>query len=195
MSLTKEQLMEILRGQGTYPNEVREQVWKVWESFAKSVAPLADYRQDLIIDCMELMKCLGTSANFVFPAKVMQQLDDISRSLRPMAIVSLSTGQQVVMNKSFQQLLDTPGPQSVKRISHKGWKPEDYESLTIISGMSSDFTLSYESWWNPSQYGQMTGHIRIVELAPGAMFRVNTNLDARKLNPPPGVIMREEMFH
>lgn len=118
--------------------------------------------------------------NLVFPSNgltlnrsMLQVLDRMVESDRPMALVHIPTQKQVAINSGFANLLDTPPEIATSRCVKMGWNPEDLANCNSMIHQANKFELQYRTALNPRVYGVATGE---VELVCGE-YRLNTNLD------------------
>jgi hypothetical protein len=118
--------------------------------------------------------------NLVFPSNgltltrsMLQVLDRMVESERPMALIHIPTQKQVAINSGFVELLDTPPDVATSRCVKIGWNPEDLNSCNTLIEQRRKFELQYRTALNPRVYGVATGEIELV----CNEYRLNTNLD------------------
>jgi len=118
--------------------------------------------------------------NLVFPSNgltltrsMLQVLDRMLESERPMALIHIPTQKQVAINSGFVNLLDTPPEVATSRCVKIGWNPEDLNNCNTLIEQRRKFELQYRTALNPRVYGVATGEIELV----CDEYRLNTNLD------------------
>lgn len=118
--------------------------------------------------------------NLVFPSNgltltrsILQVLDRMVESERPMALIHIPTQKQVAINSGFVNLLDTPPEVATSRCVKIGWNPEDLNNCNTLIEQRRKFELQYRTALNPRVYGVATGEIELV----CDEYRLNTNLD------------------
>ncbi len=114
-----------------------------------------------------------SSNGLTLTRSMLQVLDRMVESERPMALIHIPTQKQVAINSGFVELLDTPPDVATSRCVKIGWNPEDLNSCNTLIEQRRKFELQYRTALNPRVYGVATGEIELV----CNEYRLNTNLD------------------
>ncbi|MCT7965009.1 hypothetical protein NG799_01515 [Laspinema sp. D1] len=107
---------------------------------------------------------------------LIQILNRMVESERPMALVEMMTDRQLWINDPMQQLLQTPASEATQRCMKDFWLPSDLDILKQRCHQESQFVHNYEGGLNPTVWAELTTEFELIE-AGDKFYRLATNLD------------------
>lgn len=123
------------------------------------------------------------SGSLALNKTLIQILNRMLESERPMAMVEMITDQQLWINEPMQKLLQTPATEATTRCMKDFWLPGDLELLKRRCHQESKFVHHYEGGLNPRTWAELTTDFELIE-AGDKFYRLATNLDALTKSHP-----------
>ncbi|MCT7971125.1 hypothetical protein [Laspinema olomoucense] len=123
------------------------------------------------------------SGSLALNKTLIQILNRMLESERPMALVEMVSDRQLWINEPMQQLLETPATEATQRCMKDFWLPGDLELLKQRCHQETKFVHHYEGGLNPQLWADLSTEFELIE-AGDKFYRLATNLDAQpKLLP------------
>jgi hypothetical protein len=117
------------------------------------------------------------SGSLALNKTLIQILNRMLESERPMALVEMISDRQLWINDPMQQLLQTPTTEATQRCMKDFWLPGDLELLKHRCHQETKFVHHYEAGLNPQLWADLSTEFELIE-AGDNFYRLATNLDA-----------------